>query len=170
MTVTEKIIDVMIVIDADTIVSDLGTNTDPNNPVQVTTADRIFMITKQDEAVSGQAGTELNVKANTMDVIRWRATSLTLNAAYDVILYKYVATGGGNLISPPTPLEADVTTPLPNPADPTKPTTQTIKNYFWQTTVEAAGSVTYHFQFIILDREGNIQGYYWWDPYITIST
>lgn len=166
----DQIIDVLIAIDAETIISQLGTNTDPNNPAQVTDATLIYMVTKQADAMSGNAGNELNIKAETEDVIRWRETSLSLNSDYVGILYGFQQTGGGDqLISPPTPLQATVTTPLPNPADPLHPTTQQIENYFWETTVLNPGTVTYHFKFMIIDRHSKVLGYYWWDPFITIS-
>jgi hypothetical protein len=127
------------------------------------------MITKQADALSGNAGNELQIAAQTLDIIRWRETTLSLNAAYTSILYKFVAASGGNLISPPAPLEVEVKTPLPNPANPTQPGSQTIKSYFWNTTVLDPGDVTYHFSFMIVDRGGNVQGYYWWDPFIHIT-
>jgi nematocidal protein AidA len=164
----QQIIDVLVVVDAETIIESYGKNTDPSNPTQVT-AGLIYMITKQADVVSGNAGNELNFKARTLDVIRWRETTLSLSAAYDAILYGFVAAAGGDLISPPLPLLADVRTPLPNPADPTHPGAQTIKSYFWTSTVLAAGSVTYHFNFMIVDRDGVVQGYYWWDPFIQVT-
>jgi len=58
--------------------------------------------------------------------------------------------------------------PLPNPQNPLHPDRQTIQNYFFQTTVENPGDVTYHFNFMLLKRDGTVQGYYYWDPYIHI--
>ncbi|MBI9050756.1 MAG: inclusion body family protein [Anaerolineaceae bacterium] len=169
MSDNEEIIDVLVAVDADTIVSKYGTNTDPNSPVQITDPTLIFMITKQADAVNGNAGNELTIGAKTLDTIRWRETTLSLNAAYFALLYKFEAGAGGNLISPPIPLEADVETPLPDPANPTVPKKQTIKSFFWNSTVLEPGSVTYHFNFMILDRNGDVQGYYWWDPFIKIT-
>lgn len=169
MSTTEEIIDVLVAVDADTIISKYGTNTDANNPVQITDSSLIFMITKQADAVSGNAGNELKIGAKTLDTIRWRETSLSLNAAYSALLYKFVASSGGDLISPPIPLLVEVKTPLPDPSNPTTPKTQTIESYFWNSTVLKAGSVTYHFNFMILDRTGAVQGYCWWDPFIRIT-
>lgn len=165
----DQIIDVLIAIDAATIVSKFGTSKDPKNPVQVTDPSLIYMITKQSDIVSGNAGNELNLQADTEDVIRWRETSLSLNGDYVGILYAFQETAGANLISPPVPLEAKVKVPLPNPADPLHPGTQEVENYFWESTVLNPGNVTYHFSFMIVDRHGNVAGYYWWDPFITIS-
>ncbi|MPQ49271.1 hypothetical protein GCQ56_19905 [Marinifilum sp. N1E240] len=169
MSTTQEIIDVLIAVDTETIISNYGLNKDPNNPVQITDASLIFMITKRDDALSGNAGTELAIGAKTLDTIRWRETSLSLNATYSALLYKFVATAGGDLISNPIPLLVEVQTPLPDPSNPTMPKTQTIESYFWTSTVLKPGSVTYHFNFMILDRAGNVQGYYWWDPYIKIT-
>lgn len=171
MTLQEssKIIDVLIVLDAETIVARYGLSTDPQNPLQVTDANLIYMITNQANAVSGNAGNELNLAARTMDVIRWRETTLSLNADYQGILYKFVATAGDDLISPPVPLLAKVNTPLPNPADPTHPNTQLIEDYFWSSTVLQPGDVTYHFSFMVVDRDSNVLGYFWWDPFLHIT-
>ena len=170
MADTEKIIDILIAVDTETIISTYGTNTDSNNPVQVANAaNLIYMIVRSDEVVTGNGGTELKVAAQTLDVIRWRETSLTLNATYSTILYEFVAISGDDLISNPIPLIVEVEDPLPVPADPLHPTTQEIQSYFWNCTVLKAGTVTYHFKFMIMDRDNKVQGYYWWDPYIQIT-
>ena len=169
MSTTQEIIDVLIAVDTETIIAKFGTNADPNKPVQITDASLIFMITKTADAVSGNAGNELKIGAKTLDTIRWRETSLSLNAVYSALLYKFVAVTGGDLISPPIPLLAEEQTPLPDPSNPTVPKTQTIKTYFWNSTVLNPGEVTYHFNFMIIDRSGAIQGYYWWDPFIQIT-
>ena len=57
----------------------------------------------------------------------------------------------------------------PDPADPVHPKAQTISDYFWESTVLAAGSVTYAFNFMIVGRDGAVKGYYFWDPFITIG-
>ena len=170
MNDNETIIDVLTAIDADSIIATYGTNTDSANPVQITDPNLIFMLTCQKSVLSGEGSTELKLAAETVDVIRWRATSMSMYAAYSVIQYEFVATQGGDLLSPPQPLEADVTDPLPDPTDPTVPKTQVIKSYFWNTTVLAPGDTTYHFKFIVLDRNGNVQGYFWRDPYIHITS
>jgi nematocidal protein AidA len=165
----QEIIDVLIVIDAETTLSTYGPNGDSKNPTQITNSNLIYMITKQAEVVSGNAGNELNISAETLDVIRWRETTLSLNADYDAILYSFVAAAGGTLISTPEPLLVTVSTPLPNPADPLHPTTQTVQSYFWSCTVLNQGDVTYNFKFMIVDRHGAVQGYYSWDPFIHIT-
>ncbi len=166
----DSIIQVLVAIDAESIVGTLGTNTDPKQPVQVTNANLIWMITRQGNAVSGNAGSELNLSADTDDIIRWRESTLSLNSDYSALLYEFDATDGpSGLISPPMPLLTTVEAPLPDPNAPLLPTRQQVKNYFWQTTVLNPGSMTYHFKFMVIGRDGAVAGYYWWDPFITIT-
>lgn len=158
-------IDIQITFDAETILQQYGTNTDPNNPVAVS-ASYIFMVVAAPDAVSGNGGGELNVKAETDDTIRWRETTPGID--YAAILYAFPTQT--NLISTPQPLLSTVTVPLPNPNNPTQPNKQTIQDYFWNCVVLSPGTVTYHFNFMIVDRSGNTKGYYWWDPFITITS
>lgn len=162
-----KIIDILIAVDGETMSNTLAPGT-ADKPTAVPDP-LIFMIVKNDEAVFGQASKELKIKAATEDVIRWRGTSLSLNSNYEVLLYKYLVLRGEALLSPPTPLIVEVTTPLPNPSAPTKPKSQTRKHHFWQATVLSPGEVTYAFYMMILDRNSTVLGYYYWDPFISIS-
>ncbi|MDB6183168.1 inclusion body family protein [Paracoccus fistulariae] len=164
----ESIIDILMVIDAETLLASGATGTaDAPAPVG---ADLIWLIVRSGNAVFGQGSKELKITAKTMDTLRWRCTSMSLNAAYSGMLYKFFALKGGSLISKPQPLDAQVTTPLPNPADPTQPGAQTITSAFWSATVLAQGEVTYTFCFMILDRTGKPLGYFKWDPFISITT
>lgn len=164
-------IDVLASIDAESIIHVYGKNTDPNNPVSVDDK-YIHMVVRDTNAFSGQGGGELEIAASVEDQIRWRATSLSLQSKYDVLLYAFEATRGKGLISKPAPMKARVTSLLPNPDAPTNPTTQTIQDYYWSCNVEDQGEVTYHFNFMIYERShGELKrvGCYSWDPFIKIS-
>jgi nematocidal protein AidA len=164
------IIDVLVAIDTETILNNYDNSLDPNNPVNVqNNSNLIYMVTKQENALSGQAGAKLTISAKTLDVIRLRATSLSLNSDSQVFLYKFISSPGQQLISPPGPLSALVNAPVPNPVDPINPTTQPIKSYFYNSTVLNPGNIVYHFYFLIVDQYGNEKGYYWWDTFITIT-
>ncbi len=162
-----EIIDMLIVMDGESMVDTLRPGT-MDQPTVVPTK-LIYMIAKDEKAVFGQASKELKITATTGDILRWRASSLSLNSAYQVLLYKYFALRGDDLLSPPVALIVDEKSPLPNPSAPTKPTIQTYKDHFWQATVLSPGEVTYAFQFMVMDREGDQLGYYYWDPFIQIT-
>jgi nematocidal protein AidA len=163
----QSIIDILIAIDAETIIASYPSGT-AATPTSIDTP-LIYMMVAQDDAVFGEGSKELKIRAKTLDVIRWRETTLALNGNYYGILYKFFALKGGELLSPPEPLMAAVQTPLPDPDDPLHPKIQTVNSYFWSTTVLMAGSTTYAFNFMVLDRSNNVLGYYFWDPFITIS-
>ncbi|QAU24172.1 inclusion body protein [Dyella sp. M7H15-1] len=159
--------DVLASIDTKAILDKYGPNNSMDNP-PVIDPKYIYMTVTQGQVVSGQAGGELDVKAAVGDVVRWREASMSLGFEQQVIFYKFVGTANKELITAPAPREATVTVPVPNAQDPKKPNKQTVKNYFWTAETLSTGRVTYHFQFQILDRDGNLKGCYQWDPFITI--
>lgn len=162
-----QITDVLVCIDTTTIVKTYGKNNAIAAPPLIA-PNHIYMIVNQGNAVIGQAGGELNIAAVVGDAIRWRECSLSLGFEQTCIFYKFVGTGVNQLISDPTPHQAQVTIPVPNPQNPIQPNKQNVSNFYWGCDTLATGSVVYHFQFMILDRGGNILGCYQWDPFITI--
>jgi nematocidal protein AidA len=161
--------DVMITIDSATIVAVYGRNNDPNNPRNVDQK-YIYMVTAQPNAFSGNGGGELDLKVRVNDNIRWRETSITAGSDQQILLYKFVSTDPRNeLITPPFPVVTYPTVPFPDPNNPARPVPTKITDFFWQCTVRNTGRVTYHFQFMVTDRDCNVLGYYQWDPFITIS-
>jgi nematocidal protein AidA len=163
----QSIIDLLLVVDAETLLATYPAGT-PDQPVSVDQP-LIYMMVRQGDAVYGEGTKELKIKARTLDVLRWRSTTLALDGGYSSLLYRFFTLKGADLLSPPVPLLAEVKAPLPNPAAPLAPATQTIQSYFWTSTVLASGSVTYAFYFMIVGRDGDVRGYFYWDPFITIS-
>ncbi|KWZ48220.1 inclusion body protein [Burkholderia savannae] len=163
-----RVTDVLVAVDPETILQNHPNAMNSANPL-LSDPKYIYMITNNDNAISGQAGGELNLKAEVGDLIRWREQNISLGFEKPVIFYKFVADQGSDLITTPTPRMAETSLPVPNTSDPTKPKCQTVRNYFWSSEVLKRGSVTYHFQFMILDRRCQICGCHQWDPSITIK-
>jgi hypothetical protein len=166
-------IDVLVVFDAATILAN-HPNPSQNSGSPTPVGDGIFMIVDAAHAAGDQAGTELTVNAETGDTIRWRESTLA-STDYEALLYGFASEQRPNtpqqpLITTPTPILITVTEPFPNPATPAVPQTQTVQDYFWNCTVENAGSLTYQFQFMLISREGAVQGYFTWDPFINITS
>jgi hypothetical protein len=164
-------IDVLVVFDAATILANpTSPSQDPNNPTSV--GGNIFMIVDAAHAIGGQAGTELNMSAQTGDTIRWREATLA-PTDFEALLYGFTqepSTTQQPLITTPAPIQITVTEPFPNPNAPTTPQTQTVQDYFWSCTVENAGSLTYQFQFMLISRDGVVQGFFTFDPFIQITS
>lgn len=167
MSENQSIIDILIAVDGETLAEKYpgGTPEKPN----VVADPLIFLIADSPYVSFGQASKELKISVKTLDAIRWRSTTLSLNSAYFCLLYDFKLVSGGNIISTPEPLLAEVTAPLPDPSSPLSFTTQKIWNYFWNSSAVSKGEATYTFYFMILDRENNPLGYYYWDPFIQIS-
>lgn len=138
----------------------------------------IYMIVKSADAISGQAGPELNIRAVTGDNVRWRATSLDSNFDLSVVFYNFTASAGGNLLSAPqllggvsngTPYTINQQMPVQGTM-PWSTANEPVPYDFYQSTVEQApGSVTYQWWFQVNDTHGGLIGYGMWDPFITIS-
>lgn len=162
---------VLITFDAETLMELYPSpSLNPDRPTFISSSDKvIFMVTKTEDALCGQGGSNLNIKANPSDIIRWRETTLERNTGKNVQLYKYVASSS-DLITAPAIQPVSVTIPIPNANDPLHPTKyQKIADYFWQSTVCDTGRIVYNFYFMILKRDGTVLGYFRWDPYITIT-
>lgn len=165
---TPQIIDILMAVDADSIVSSYppGTSSRPTSIDET----MIYLIVRQENGVFGEGTGELKVTARTLDTLRWRETSLSANATFSAILYQYEPVGGKtDILSDPMPIVAEVKTPLPDPGDLLHPTTQTINSYFWSAQAIAEGEITYAFNFMIIDRDNLVQGYYTWDPFIQVT-
>ncbi|KIH81277.1 inclusion body family protein [Pseudomonas batumici] len=163
-----RVTDVLVSFDTETILKKY-----PNpsrNPDAPTLIDwqHVYMITNQDNVVSGQAGGELDLKAQVGDLIRWRETSLSLGFEKSVIFYRFIGNVGANLISTPTPRKATASYAQPNTSNPVIPTCQKVDNYYWSSETLETGRVTYHFNFMIVDRDCKPCGYFSWDPFISI--
>ncbi len=174
-------IDILCAIDAETIMEQHpnGGGSTADSAVYAGN-ENIYMVVKSGEAISGQAGAELNVRASIGDNVRWREVSLSVNFDYGVVFAAF--TTSTQLIQVPPSLIGGVAgstvyhilTPMPVQTSPpnTPPWSATSKDapyHFWQSTVMATGSVTYHWVFQIFDDRGNSKGYFKWDPFITIS-
>ncbi|MEW1847670.1 inclusion body family protein [Nonomuraea angiospora] len=164
-----EFINVLIAIDAETILERFGKNTDPDRPTSIPDSSNLIYMTTRQNQLGSTPGSELTVNASPMDIIRWRETTLSLNSEYTGILYRFNTLAGKDLISAPAPRSVVLSEPQPNGQDPLNPTTQKISSYYWECEVLDTGTVTYNFSFMILNRKGEKQGYYCWDPFINIQ-
>ncbi|MET7291607.1 inclusion body family protein [Streptomyces griseoloalbus] len=164
-------LNVLIAFDAATIVErNPGASRNPDAP---TYADQslIYMTTRQDHII-GTSGAELNLRAEPGDSVKWRETTLSLGSDYKALLYRYVSSDNNHvLIRTPEIEVVDGVYPMPQEGSEGTPafTTQEYEDHYWRTTVKRTGKVVYHFYFQILDRHRNLQGYFQWDPFITIE-
>ena len=174
-------IDILCAIDAEDILSQYPNPSQNSGSPTGVSANLIYMIVQQGSAISGNGQGELNISANIGDNIRWRETSLSLNFEYSVQFYNFSSSSQDLITLPPVLVGgvnndgtlAEVQEAMPKHVSGAPPWLPTSVNntpyHYWQSTAQEAGNETYHWQFLIADSNGNVQGYFQWDPYITIS-
>lgn len=163
-----RVTDVLVSIDTETILKKYpNISKDPASPTFID-VNHVYMVTNQDNVIQGQAGGELDLKAQVGDLIRWRETSLSQSFETAVIFYKFIANAGAQLISTPSPRKAIASVAVPNTSNPSVPSCQKVDNHYWSSETLECGRVTYHFQFLIVDRNCSIVGCCTWDPFISI--
>ncbi|RYZ16412.1 MAG: hypothetical protein EOO70_04515 [Myxococcaceae bacterium] len=176
MADTENTANVLVVVDAESIYQAYQGqfSTDSNRPVSL--GERtpfIYMFVRQDEMLSGQATDDLTIAVNTNNNIRWRITSLTGNTRYSVALNACTILRGVDCITQPILIEPTVSVPLPsvNGYQVSVDRFQQYKDaYFQATAVNASPTpVSYQFSFALANNDGNILGYFSWDPKISIT-
>lgn len=182
---TYSIIDVLTAFDVEEILR-RNNNSLSSNPGAATSLgnnpDTVYMITTLANAAygfgqgpkpgtnQGEAGSNLRIKANVNDVIRWRTVSLTDTADYKCFLYHFKAIGT-NRLGDISYITANIIEPYPAPGWPenNRVNEEPRADYYAQATVRSSGDETYTFVVAIYDRHAQLKGYVTWDPYITIS-
>ncbi|MFK7748176.1 MAG: AidA/PixA family protein [Kordia sp.] len=168
-------IDILTVVDAVSVLEAVadkklggaGTASNPYNLGANGTSDAyIYMITASEFVVNNQAKSELTVKANVGDTVRWMGTCPGGGTSSNVILTNWHAGSGENLINP---LSLDLSVKLYVGSATVPPTAVNYEDYCYSGMVTGSGSVQYTITFQLIDENGNSQGYFIWDPFINIS-
>lgn len=138
-----RVTDVLVSIDTETILKNYpNISKNPASPTMID-VNHVYMVTNRDNVINGQAGGELNLKAQVGDLIRWRETSLSQSFETAVIFYKFIGNKGSELISTPTPRKATACVAVPNTSNPSVPSCQKVDNHYWSSETLDCGSVTY---------------------------
>ncbi|PTL80271.1 AidA/PixA family protein [Vitiosangium sp. GDMCC 1.1324] len=178
MASNDPFIDILTVIDAKSIVSDYSPNQSTSgSPISLGNRANqyVFMLVKRSEAANGiEAIPELNVAAQTGDILRWRTSSLTMNTGYSTLLYQMRLQNNGSpgneLITIPAPYEGSIKIPKPAPdGNGVSIGSQPYKDFYFQSTAQRPGKVTYQLYFMLADNQGKPFGYFYWDPFVTIT-
>jgi hypothetical protein len=174
MASTDPFIDILTVIDTESLMRDYGSS--PGSMASPTclganATKYVYMLVKRSEANNTEAQYELSVAAKTGDNIRWRACSLTMNTDLSTLLYKMNVSEGSGNITAPAANEASIKIPTPviSGNQVTSYGTEPYVDFYFQATARSVGRVTYQLYFILSDNQGNPKGYYYWDPYLTIT-
>lgn len=156
-----SIINVSVVVDAQYVVATYKPNNNSESPPGCY-HENIYLTVKGSEAVQSNASGWLVMRAKSegeteIDRIRWRMQELSLDADTQCRITKFNFQMGANLITAPRQRR------LGSGANGRR------IDCFWESTVLEPGSVQYNIEFMVLDRQGRVQGYYTYDPLIDIS-
>ncbi|KVD59004.1 hypothetical protein WK57_34400 [Burkholderia ubonensis] len=169
---TFEIIDILTVLDIETILQNQSPLSNTPYPATGLQGNVVYMLTADKNAISGQGKSELNIKADGGDVIRWRTVSVSDESDYKAYIYAINYSEGADLLSGATPFSTNFDEPYPPQGWPKSTNELKDENradFFWQTTAVGEGKATYQLIVAIYDRKKNLKGYVTWDPYITIS-
>ena len=175
-----SIIDVLIAVDGATLAEqvadksiDPGTESHPTSLQSYQSSDvYVSMVAQKSYVVNDGGKSELTIKANAGDSIRWTITTFGNNIDYTAYLYNGSFKPASN-ISPLVYLPVSHSTYLPSTGTPDTSTPVLYHNqlYAAQGTVLAPGEgIQYSLAFKLINNyTGALVGYFTWDPFITVS-
>lgn len=132
----------------------------------------VSMITQNSYVSSNQGGSELDVKANSGDSIRWTVSTFDGDTDYTAFLYN----GSFNIptgITALTYFNMHTSVYLPSGSDPVNGTPTLFHNNAYATqgtVIEGGQKLQYTLSFKLVNNStGAVIGYFSWDPFISIS-
>ena len=175
-----SLIDILVTTDGEKIAQqvsdgslDPGSQANPTNLGSYTTSDvYIAMITQNNNVDNNTQGqSELQVKANAGDTIRWTMQTFGSNVDYTAYLYDGNFNPSEN-ISPLVYMNMHTSVYLPPSTSPTADPVL-LHNYIYAaqgTVIEYGDQIQYTLSFALVDNQtGENIGYFSWDPFINVS-
>ncbi|MFU2319146.1 inclusion body family protein [Rahnella sp. PCH160] len=173
---SNNILNVLVVIDTDSIVNDFKGKSPSQNSASPTGIGHqyAYMVVTTPSAISGTGTADLNLSANVGDVIRWTGTSESNNFDSSVLVYGLPQFGSGTQVfTNPTFKLYTKSSMLPaqNTIFPVTFPSQSF--WFIQADISNTGTEHYMVQFALYYRPSGgaeeLFGYFSWDPTITVS-
>lgn len=171
---SSKIVNVMVVIDADSVVKDFPNRSqNVDSPTAINNTKYFYMVACADNTLSGAGTGSLHIKANVGDIIRWNGISETANFDSSILIYTLKRLGGQEVFVTPDfyafnkrsmkPTQKSVfPVVLNNPQD----------YWFNQASIVATGTESYTLHFALYHRPNGsdpvLYGYFKYDPQITV--
>ena len=132
------------------------------------------MVVNKEYLKENQATADLGVKAIRNDIIRWRAVSLSGNAAETACFYKFEHNTGEQVTSDIKFKTNQAEVAIPRDGDPIHFDIKDQYTVYMQGEVKNKGTEQYKLYFYITQRDRNTDKYntyyFAWDPSITVSS
>jgi hypothetical protein len=174
-TASSQIINVMVVIDTDSIIRDFPSrSTDSNSPTAVNNTKYFYMVARSDNTLSGGGTGNLSIRANVGDIIRWNGISESANFDSSILIYTLKHLGGSVVFRNQDFSCYQKRSMKPSQNTPFPVTFDTIQAYWFnQASIVDFGleSYTLHFAVYYRPTGGNPQlyGYFKYDPTIRVD-
>jgi hypothetical protein len=161
--------DLAIFIDAETILANYPLGADSETPTAVGD-EAIIAVTAHGMSRSTLPRDHLHMAAPIGATLRLREFSARLGGGHFVVLYVSPDRDDETaLLSEPRLMVGDVVRPLPDDADRTRPARGTTAGYFWQSRILRHGRSSFALRFMILNSNGDIEGYFSWTSVLRIG-
>jgi hypothetical protein len=173
-----NVIDILTVIDCESIIEATKTNPPsltPGTQVPGTSLGSyagsdplVYMIACKNFLVNDptRAGSELEVTADVGDTIRWTMTCPGAGLKYNALITQVGIGPGGAQNSITVPIVSSAPREVFGKLN---STSKVVDEIVFTATVIAPGTTQYYIAFQITDNAGSNLGYYYWDPFITVS-
>ena len=161
---SSNIIDVLIAVDCESIISTYGENDAPNNPPMME-YESLYMVIRGDNSLNYNKSPYLYLKASAENdlsatSIRWRVHSLSMGFGYEAFLTNFVLYAGKDVVSQPQPRVLQTKSFFPDKSNQGQLISQEVGDKFWESTVLQPGYIAYFFYLAIVDHTGKVRGYY----------
>uniref|UniRef100_A0A8D8XJE4 Inclusion body protein n=1 Tax=Cacopsylla melanoneura TaxID=428564 RepID=A0A8D8XJE4_9HEMI len=169
-----KVRNILVVIDTDRLEADYKDahrSLDPEKPTPLEHK-YAFMITNNDNVVSGQATADLHIKGLVGDTVKWFGTSETNNFDIQVIVYN-IKHDKSDILSEVRQEVYGKKYTYPKSKDMADIDHIYFKTFKLDASLKEVGSVDYHVCFAVYttvnSNERQLFGYFEWDPKITVG-
>ncbi len=162
------IINLLVTIDTDHVIKDFpDPSTDQNNPSGLEHKYQ-YMVVSDNKELSGEGGADLNFSAEVGDHVRIHGTSEYANFEKSILIYKIQKFGGEEVFSPFN--SSTYTKSTPEPSGPNVLPAKNVDRDYWfyEANVVKRGTESYQIWFALY-VDGDLYGYFYWDPTITVE-
>ncbi|CAN7342545.1 inclusion body family protein [Trinickia sp. LjRoot230] len=155
-----SIANIAVIVDSQFVINTYGTNT-ALNPGVPGFHENIYVTVRGERVEQGNASGYLVMKAKEegetdVDLLRWRMQDISLGSNNQCLITKFNFVAGGTLLTAPEQKRLSLGTGNGH-------------DCFWQSEILEQGRVQYYLNFMIVNNQGRVQGFYTYDPLIDIS-
>ena len=166
---SESHVAVLVIVDAETLLSRYPHASLSSDTPTLVDGAHLYVLAARDIGPLGRNDGHLDLAGRPGVHLRIRGNALALRGEHIVLLHR-MAQDNADVLSPfELVLREALTVPTPNADSLLEPGSQGINDHFWRSQVLAHGEAACDLDFIVLDKDCAILGYFRWRLQISIS-